>query len=48
LLHGSPHWRPTSGDETRISAMLDLGAHPELLAAFPFRHTLEIEASGVD
>jgi len=45
LLHASPHWRTTSRDETRISAMLDFGAHPELLAAFPFRHTLEIEAS---
>ena len=25
--------------------MLDFGEHPELLAAFPFPHTLEIEAS---
>ncbi|HKG65240.1 MAG TPA: aldose 1-epimerase [Solirubrobacteraceae bacterium] len=45
LLHASPHWRTTSQDETRIRAMLDFGAHPELLAAFPFPHTLEIEAS---
>ena len=45
LLHASPHWRTTSRDETRIRAMLDFGAHPELLAAFPFPHTLEIEAS---
>ena len=45
LLHASPHWRMTSRDETRIRAVLDFGAHPELLAAFPFPHTLEIEAS---
>jgi galactose mutarotase-like enzyme len=45
LLHASPLWRTTSRDETRIRAMLDFGAHPELLAAFPFPHTLEIEAS---
>ena len=45
LLHASPHWRTTSRDETRIRAALDFGAHPELLAAFPFPHTLEIEAS---
>ena len=45
LLHASPHWRTKSRDDTRISAMLDFGAHSELLAAFPFRHTLEIEAS---
>jgi aldose 1-epimerase len=45
LLHASPHWRLTSRDRTRIRATLDFGAHAELLAAFPFPHTLEIEAS---
>ena len=45
LLHASPHWRITARDETRIGAALDFGAHRELVAAFPFPHTLEIEAS---
>jgi aldose 1-epimerase len=45
LLHASPHWRTTSRDETQIRALLDFGVHPELLAAFPFPHTLEIGAS---
>jgi aldose 1-epimerase len=45
LLHASPHWHVTSRDEAGICAMLDFGAHPELLAAFPFPHTLEIAAS---
>jgi galactose mutarotase-like enzyme len=45
LLHASPHWRVTSQDGTRIRAMLDFGAHTALLAAFPFPHTLELEAS---
>jgi aldose 1-epimerase len=45
LLHASPHWRTTSRDDARIRATLDFGAHAELLAAFPFPHTLDIEAS---
>jgi aldose 1-epimerase len=28
----------------RLTAVLDFGAHPELLAAFPFPHTLAIDA----
>ena len=45
LLHASPHWRVTARDHRRIAARLDFGAHPELLAAFPFPHVLDIEAS---
>ena len=45
LLHGSPHWQLTARDERRLAARLDFGARPELLAAFPFAHELEIAAS---
>jgi galactose mutarotase-like enzyme len=45
LLHASPHWQVTSSEESRIRATLAFDVHPELLAAFPFPHTLEIEAS---
>jgi aldose 1-epimerase len=45
LLHASPHWRVTSQDQSRITAMLEFGAHPELLAAFPFPHTLELDVA---
>jgi aldose 1-epimerase len=45
LLHASPHWRVTASDDRRIGARLDFGDHPELLAAFPFPHALEIEAA---
>src|SRR4051812_10521711 len=48
LLGGSPHWRLRSvaaeGDRARLAAELAFDAHPELLAAFPFPHTLGIEA----
>ena len=45
LLHASPHWRVTARAAARIGARLDFDAHPELLAAFPFPHTLELEAA---
>jgi galactose mutarotase-like enzyme len=49
LLSGSPHWRvcsaATAGDDARLSAELAFDAHPELLAAFPFPHTLAIDAA---
>src|SRR3954447_17779084 len=48
LLSGSPHWRIPSvapeRDRARLTAELVFDAHPELLAAFPFPHTLGIEA----
>jgi aldose 1-epimerase len=45
LLHASPDWRTIARDRRRISARLDFGAHPGLLAAFPFPHVLDIDAS---
>jgi galactose mutarotase-like enzyme len=45
LLHASPHWCVTGHDERRIAARLDFDTPLELLAAFPFPHTLEIVAS---
>lgn len=44
LLAASPYW---SFDSTahEITAGLDFGAHPELLAGFPFPHTLKLTAS---
>src|SRR3954447_27084101 len=49
LLSGSRHWRVPSASRdsrrARLSAVLDFGAHPELLAAFPFAHTLRLDAA---
>lgn len=49
LLSGSPHWRVRStardARRARLSAVLDFGAHRELLAAFPFPHTLRLDAT---
>ena len=49
LLSGSRHWRVRStasdGARATLSAVLDFGAHPELLAAFPFPHTLRLDAA---
>jgi aldose 1-epimerase len=45
LLHASPDWRVTSRHESRIGARLDFTAQPDLLAAFPFPHTLDIDAT---
>jgi aldose 1-epimerase len=44
LLTASRHWRLTSHDATHVRARLDFAAHPELLAAFPFPHALELDA----
>jgi aldose 1-epimerase len=49
LLSGSPHWRvrsvATDGDHARLSATLGFDARPELLVAFPFPHTLGVDAA---
>lgn len=49
LLSASPHWRVrsivTDGVRVRLSATLAFDAHPELLAAFPFPHTLSLDAT---
>jgi aldose 1-epimerase len=46
LLSASRYWQVDALDPTaaRLRATLDFGVHPELLAAFPFRHALAIEA----
>jgi aldose 1-epimerase len=46
LLNASPYWDvvPAAGTPA-LRATLDFGAHPELLAAFPFPHELTIEAA---
>jgi aldose 1-epimerase len=41
LLTASPHWRVDSGGGG-ISARLAFGAHPDLLEAFPFPHTISL------
>jgi galactose mutarotase-like enzyme len=49
LLGGSRHWRVRStahdAGRARLAAVLDFGARPELLAAFPFPHTLALDAA---
>ena len=48
VLAGSPHWEVVAaqakGDSARLEARLDFGAHPDLLAAFPFPHELRLVA----
>jgi galactose mutarotase-like enzyme len=52
LLAASPHWRVTEravdSERAAFGSAFDYGAHPELLAAFPFPHRLEllVELSG--
>src|SRR5215207_1747717 len=47
LLAACPYWqvvdRGADEDRTGLVARLDFGAHPELLAAFPFPHELDLE-----
>jgi galactose mutarotase-like enzyme len=45
LVHASPHWRVTRHDSTHLRARLDFAAQPELLAAFPFPHVLDLDAA---
>ncbi|MEA2256731.1 MAG: aldose 1-epimerase [Solirubrobacteraceae bacterium] len=42
VLGGSPHWSARA-TATGLAAELDFGAHPELLAAFPFPHRLRLD-----
>lgn len=47
-IHGTmtaqPGWEVVAADERSLTARFDVGAHPQLLAAFPFPHELRIEA----
>jgi aldose 1-epimerase len=49
LLAGSRYWEVVAldadGDRARVHAALDFGAHAELMAAFPFRHEVMLEAA---
>jgi aldose 1-epimerase len=46
LLNASPHWSVAAApDAPRLRATLDFGAHPDLIAAFPFPHELTVEAT---
>jgi aldose 1-epimerase len=41
-LAAASSWRLVDGGASWLTAELDFGAHPELLAVFPFPHTLEL------
>src|SRR4051795_7980876 len=43
LLTASPYWDVSPSEAGALAATLDYGAHPELLEAFPFPHTLRME-----
>jgi galactose mutarotase-like enzyme len=42
LLAAYPGWRTQEVSEQKLTAVLDFGAHDELLASFPFPHLLEV------
>ncbi|HEY7072853.1 MAG TPA: aldose 1-epimerase [Acidimicrobiales bacterium] len=48
-IHGTmtaqPGWEVVRADAASLLARFDYGAHPDLLASFPFPHTLEITVS---
>jgi aldose 1-epimerase len=47
LLGGSPHWRVSrsdaDADAARLSAEIDFGAQPDLMALFPFPHVIAMD-----
>lgn len=45
LLAASRFWTVTATTESRLDASLDFGAHPELLAAFPFPHRIDLSVA---
>ena len=45
LLGGSPLWEVERSGDSALRAELDFGAHPQLLAAFPFPHRLAVDAT---
>jgi aldose 1-epimerase len=40
VLHACPDWTVTSRSDSGLTAVLDYGCHPRLLASFPFPHML--------
>ncbi|MEA2469622.1 MAG: aldose 1-epimerase [Thermoleophilaceae bacterium] len=48
LLNASPYWRAQPAGEAALTAVLDWGAHPELLEAFPFPHEMRLQAGLAD
>jgi aldose 1-epimerase len=44
LMGGARHWR-ARGDGASLRAELDYGAHPDLLAIFPFPHALALDVA---
>src|SRR5436305_937263 len=45
LLTASRNWHAAPTGESTLKATLDYGAHPELLEAFPFPHTIDLEVA---
>ena len=45
LLAAFSGWQVTRSDDNELSAEADFGAHPELLASFPFPHRLTLTAT---
>ncbi|MDO8185281.1 aldose 1-epimerase [Conexibacter sp. JD483] len=43
LLAGRPEWSVSEQEGAAFSATFDFGAHPELLASFPFPHELRLD-----
>jgi aldose 1-epimerase len=48
LLAAHPGWRTVTESANELVAEFDFGAHPELLASFPFPHTLEFTTTLAD
>lgn len=48
ILAGEPGWRVTAQSASALSAQLDFGSRPDLLAAFPFPHLLELAVTLAD
>ena len=45
VLAAYPGWRVTAESDNEVTAELDFGVHPELLATFPFPHLLTLTVS---
>ena len=45
LLAGAPEWTVQTCEGAAFSATFDFGAHPELLATFPFPHELRLDVA---